>query len=309
MKIVTVTLNPAFDLHCYAEAFLPYHENVFEITARDAGGKGINVSRALTQNGVENVAACIVGRENGEEFLKMLGKEGICTAAVFVEGRIRENITLHEKEKSETRISFPGFSCAPSVLAEVRKAIGEITAGDICVFSGSVPSGLSESAVVSFLSKLKTAGASLVIDSKSLSLDSLSALRPLLIKPNEEEAEKTLGVSIDSIAAAANAAKALREKGIENVLLSLGGEGAILASASGTYHATAPKISVRSTIGAGDSTIAGFLSALAEGLGSEETLARAVAFGSAACEREGTAPPLPEDVRRLEKNIVVKGIN
>ena len=148
-----------------------------------------------------------------------------------------------------------------------------------------------------------------MIDSKSLSLDSLSALRPLLIKPNEEEAEKTLGVSIDSIAAAANAAKALREKGIENVLLSLGGEGAILASASGTYHATAPKISVRSTIGAGDSTIAGFLSALAEGLGSEETLARAVAFGSAACEREGTAPPLPEDVRRLEKNIVVKGIN
>ena len=309
MKIVTVTLNPAFDLHCYAEAFLPYHENVFEITARDAGGKGINVSRALTQNGVENVAACIVGCENGEEFLKMLGKEGICTAAVFVEGRIRENITLHEKEKNETRISFPGFSCAPSVLSEVRKAIGEIAAGDICVFSGSVPSGLSEAAVVSFLSELKTAGASLVIDSKSFSLDSLSALCPLLIKPNEEEAEKTLGVSIDSIAAAANAAKALREKGIENVLLSLGGEGAILASASGTYHATAPKISVRSTIGAGDSTIAGFLSALAEGLGSEETLARAVAFGSAACEREGTAPPLPEDVRRLEKNIVVKGIN
>ena len=115
------------------------------------------------------------------------------------------------------------------MLAEARKAIGEIAAGDICVFSGSVPSGLSESAVVSFLSELKTAGASLVIDSKSLSLDSLSALRPLLIKPNEEEAEKTLGVSIDSIAAAANAAKALREKGIENVLLSLGGDAADLA--------------------------------------------------------------------------------
>jgi 1-phosphofructokinase family hexose kinase len=309
MKIVTVTLNPAFDLHCYAEAFLPYHENVFEITARDAGGKGINVSRALTQNGVENVAACIVGRENGEEFLKMLEKEGIRTAAVFVDGRIRENITLHEKEKSETRISFPGFFAMPSVLSEVREAIGEIRDGDICVFSGSVPPGISEAAIVSFLTELKASGASLVIDSKSLSLDSLSALRPFLIKPNAEEAEKALGFSIDSIAAAANAAKALREKGIENVLLSLGGEGAVLATAKGVYYASAPAVSVLSTIGAGDSTIAGFLSALAEGLGSKEMLARAVAFGSAACEREGTAPPLAANVRRLEKNIVVNGIN
>ena len=309
MKITTVTLNPAFDLHCYAEAFLPYHENVFEITARDAGGKGINVSRALTQNGVENVAVCIVGRENGEEFLKMLEKEGICTAAVFVEGRIRENITLHEKEKSETRISFPGFSCVPEVLSEVRKAIGEIAAGDICVFSGSVPSGIPEAAIVTFLAECKAAGASLVIDSKSLSLASLSVLRPFLIKPNAEEAAKALGIAIDSIETAANAAKALQKKGIENVLLSLGGDGAILAAKSGTYHAAAPKISVRSTIGAGDSTIAGFLSALSEGLDSGEMLARAVAYGSAACEREGTAPPLPEDVCRLMKNIVVKGIN
>ena len=72
MNIVTLTLNPAFDLHCYADAFKPYHENIFNVTARDAGGKGINVSRALSANGVENAAVCIVGNANGAEFLSIL---------------------------------------------------------------------------------------------------------------------------------------------------------------------------------------------------------------------------------------------
>lgn len=308
MNIVTLTLNPAFDLHCYAERFFPYRENVFEITARDAGGKGINVSRALTKNGVKNTAACIIGSENGEEFLKMLKAEGLSLAAVTAEGRIRENITLHEKEKPETRISFPGFACTPSVLSELRSAIGAIGEGSVCVFAGSAPTGLPEEALVSFLQEIKSAGAALVIDSRSVSLPALIDLKPMLIKPNREEAERAIGVSIDGIEDAARAARSLQEKGIENVLLSLGGEGAILATKEGVYHAAAPKVEVLSTIGAGDSTIAGFLSAVAEGCSDEGRLARAVAFGSAACLLEGTAPPLPEDVVTLEGKISVKRV-
>ena len=95
---------------------------------------------------------------------------------------------------------------------------------------------------------------------------------------------------------------------MENVLLSLGGEGAILASAEGVYHAVTPKIEVLSTIGAGDSTIAGFLSAMAEGCSKPLSLARAVAFGSAACLSEGTAPPKPEDVKKLLQEISVNAI-
>ncbi|MBP3591719.1 MAG: 1-phosphofructokinase family hexose kinase [Clostridia bacterium] len=308
MNIITLTLNPAFDLHCYAERFFPYRENVFEITARDAGGKGINVSRALTKNGVKNTAACIIGSENGEEFLKMLKAEGLSLAAVTAEGRIRENITLHEKEKPETRISFPGFACTPSVLSELRSAIGAIGEGSVCVFAGSAPAGLSEETLVSFLKAIKDAGASLVIDSRSVSLPALIDLKPMLIKPNREEAERALGVSIDGIEDAAHAARSLQEKGIENVLLSLGSEGAILAAKEGVYHATAPKVEVLSTIGAGDSTIAGFLSAVAEGFEKEKCLLRAVAYGSAACLLEGTAPPLPEDVVTLEGKITVKRV-
>ena len=126
MKITTLTLNPAFDLHCYADAFLPQRENIFEITARDAGGKGVNVSRALKANSVENAAVCIVGSENGEEFLASLRAEGLTVRAVKAAGRIRENITLHEKEKAETRISFKGFAADEGLLAEVLDALGDL---------------------------------------------------------------------------------------------------------------------------------------------------------------------------------------
>ncbi|MBR2325593.1 MAG: hexose kinase [Clostridia bacterium] len=308
MNVITLTLNPAFDLHCYADAFVPYHENVFDITAKDAGGKGINVSRALAKNGVKNLAVCVLGRENGGEFLKSLESEGLAVNAVYTEGRIRENITLHEKERAETRISFKGFSMCESALAKVREAMGTNLSGSAVVFAGSAPAGVSESALVAFLQDLKNAGASLVIDSRSLSIAAIAALRPMLIKPNKHEAEGALGIKIVNIEDGARAAKALREKGIENVLLSLGAEGAILSCPSGTYYASAPEIEVLSTVGAGDSTLAGFLFAKAAGCKDEEILARAVAFGSAACMLAGTAAPLTEDIEKLRKKISVKTV-
>lgn len=306
MKIITLTLNPAFDLHCYADTFVPHSENLFEITARDAGGKGINVSRALTANGVENTAVCVVGRENGTEFLEGLRAEGLSVKAVETAGRIRENITLHEKENAETRISFKGFALDESQLTAVREAMGEIGEGCVVVFAGSAPEGLSEGAIVSFLQDIKSTGASLVIDSRALSLSAILSLRPMLIKPNKDEAEGALGIKLEGIEAAVNAANALHEKGVENVLLSLGGQGAILSCAAGTYYAPSPKIEVLSTVGAGDSTIAGFLSAKAEGLSDADALRRAVAFGSAACLLAGTAAPKPCDIAELLQKISVK---
>ena len=95
MKIVTLTLNPAFDVHCFCDNFKPYHESIAQMTSRDAGGKGVNVSRALTANGTENLAIVVVGKENGTEFCQALQKDGLSVFAIWVDGRIRENITLH----------------------------------------------------------------------------------------------------------------------------------------------------------------------------------------------------------------------
>ena len=157
-----------------------------------------------------------------------------------------------------------------------------------------------------FLYQFTSKGAKLVIDSRSFSLDDLREMRPWLIKPNQEEISEYLGREITEFDEIISAAKSLHKDGIENVMISLGGEGAMLVCDDGVFVATPPKINVISTIGAGDSSIAGFLSAAKSGKCSREQLREAVAFGSAACLTEGTKPPRKDDIKWLLPLITLK---
>ena len=150
-------------------------------------------------------------------------------------------------------------------------------------------------------------GAKVVIDSRSFSKENLFASNPWLIKPNEEEIGMYTDIEVTDFASAAKAAKQIRSMGIENVIIS-SSKGAVLACADGTYVAYAPKITVASTIGAGDSSIAGFLASGAKGNSYAEMLKNAVAYGSAACMTEGTRPPLPADVAYCLANTTVEEI-
>lgn len=297
MKIITLTLNPAFDVHCYCENFKPYHESIAQITSKEAGGKGVNISRALTVNGVENIAVVIVGKENGEEFCESLRKDGIAIVPIWTEGRIRENITLHETKNPETRISFDGFTCEEHILAQVQKEIGIIDNNTIVTFTGSIPKGINSVSVLKLLGEFKVQGAKIVIDSRSISLDELTEFKPWLIKPNKDEAIYYTGRTMEKIEEVASFAEGLHERGIENALISLGGEGAVLACAQGVFYAKTPKIDIRSTIGAGDSTLAGFIDATSKVFCIETALKRAMAYGMSACMQEGTLPPLPNDIK------------
>ena len=306
MKIVTLTLNPAFDVHCYCGNFRPYHESIAQVTAKDAGGKGVNISRALKVNGTENLAVVIVGKENDTEFCQALEKDGLSVSAVLVDGRIRENITLHETVNPETRISFEGFSSGNGILQEIKERIGDIDRQTIITFTGSIPKGMDAAEVLVFLRELRAKGAKIVIDSRSVSLKDLIDFKPWLIKPNKDEAEVYAGHKIECVDDAVLIARAFYEKGIDNVMVSLGGDGAVLAYENGILIANAPKIAVSSTIGAGDSTLAGFIDGTAKGLDKENVLKRAVAYGTAACLQEGTKPPKKEDVKTLIGKVNVK---
>lgn len=306
MKIITLTLNPAFDVHCHAPAFAPYRESLATVTSRDAGGKGINISRALTANGIGNTALAVLGEENGEEFRSILAAEGIHVRALTVAGRIRENFTLHTEGMPETRISFSGFSADSALLCRVREALEPLLDGETVVtLTGRIPEGIPMEELEAFLLRLRETGVRLVIDSKSFALSDLAACRPWLIKPNEEEIAEYLGKRISTLAEAAAAAQDLHRTGIENVMISLGGEGAVLACREGTFAANAPAVEVRSTVGAGDSAIAGFLAALALGLSEAEALRLSVAYGSAACLTEGTQAPQASEIRALSEQVRV----
>ena len=297
MKIITITLNPAFDVHCSAEHFEACHENLATITEREAGGKGVNISRALTMNGVDNLALLAVGDANGADFCRELDKDGMTYEAIELEGRIRENITIHTKDAPETRLSFTGFATDESLLAKFEeKLLPMLESGDIVTFTGSVPSGISMAAVKGFIAKIKNTGAKVVIDSRSFKKDDLIETKPWLIKPNE----------IDSFESVMDGAMALYESGIENVMISLGSKGALLVCADGAFIAHPPKIKAISTIGAGDSSIGGFLAAAAAGKGSDEMIKTAVSFGSAACMSAGTRPPMPADVAKIYADVTVE---
>ena len=300
MKIVTLTLNPAFDVHCFAKNFQPFHENLAKILANDAGGKGINISRALTANGAENTALVVLGRKNSEKFRQSLDADGISYREIAVEGRIRENFTLHTDNAPETRISFSGFAADDRLIHTVEEELDKLLAtGDILTFTGRNPEGVGMERVKMMLKKFRDRGVRIVLDSRSFGKQDMIAVRPWLIKPNEEEIAAYADVEVRNFRDAKIAAEALRKEGIENVMISLGGQGAMLCCAEGCYVAHAPQIDVLSTIGAGDSAIAGFCAAAIEGASPIEMLRRAVAYGSAACMSEGTRPPKPKNVQAL----------
>ena len=307
MRLYTLTLNPAFDIHCYAENFTPFHENLATIISNDAGGKGVNISRALNCCQVENTAVVVMGRENAESFCRAIEQDGMCVKKILVDGRIRENITLHTNNAPETRISFEGFSADDSLLERAYALLEEEGLQDsIVTVTGRNPMGITMEATKRMIAKLQANGAKIVIDSRSFGRQDLIDCRPWLIKPNEEEIATYADIEGNRFEDVAKAAQILREEGIENVMVSLGAKGAMLCCEDGCFVASAPKVEVLSTIGAGDSSIGGFLAAAAAGEDAAGMLKSAVSYGSASCLSAGTRPPNPQDVAAVKKDIVVK---
>ena len=304
MKIITVTLSPAIDIHCATDSFNTERENFATITSRDAGGKGINISRALLACGTKSTAVVAIGEENGEGFLSALCADGIDCEAIWTSGSIRENITVHPVGAKETRLSFSGFSGDSTVVDGIESCVNGLAAeGDIVAIAGSIPKGIDIERVKAFVMALKVKGVRVVIDSRSFSPADITECAPFLIKPNEEEIVSYTNFEISSDDDAAKAAKFIFEKGVANVMISLGARGAVLACDEGIFIAKPPKTDAISTVGAGDSAIAGFLAAYCDGKKICDCLKNAVAYGSAACLTEGTKPPRKDDIERFLRNI------
>ena len=306
-KIITITLNPAFDLHYGLERFEAEKENYVNTVICDAGGKGINISRALKFNGVENTAYVILGKENAAQFEQNMREDGVNYIPVYTEGRIRENITLHPVCAKETRISLDNFSINSDILNELyAKLEGELDADTLVSFSGRIPKGVSKDEVIGFLKNIIAKGAKVAVDSNSLTPEDLMKIRPWFIKPNEQEIAAFLGREIKNPRDAVSVASELVERGLsEEVMISLGKDGSAWSDGKRSAVVSVPDITVLSTIGAGDSTVAGYIAATAKGDEPLDALRLACSFGTAACMTEGTRPPRLEDVEKIFKDTSV----
>lgn len=301
MKIITITLNPAFDVHYEVENFSLNKENYALNCIRQAGGKGINISGALGNFNIKNTSFCVVGKASENDFFKLLKNDNVSYVPIVVEGSIRENITIHSNGK-ETRLSSEGFKTDLKILNEISATLAaENLDHAIVTFTGRLPKGISTEVAVEFLIRVKEMGAKIIVDCNSFTFEDLIKIKPFLIKPNEQEISQLFNEKINSKSEAISAGKQLYKAGIKNVIVSLGADGFIYIGADGVFTVDSPKITPLSTIGAGDSLIAGFIAGFSMDKKLEDTLKLAASFGSAACLTKGTIPP--------EKDVILNLIN
>ncbi len=307
-SVDTITLNPTFDRHLYMDTFLPEEQNRALKEVVCAGGKGINVSRVLGVLGTVNTAVAAVGEYGIDEYLKLVGKDEINLLPFYVrDQRVRSNVVIHAKNAPETGISTDTFSLTPFDLERIYTLVVDEWAA-YTVFSGRIPQGLTSETVIDFLKKIKDTNTKLAVDSSSLSITDLIEIKPWLIKPNRSEV-RALGFDVTDWTSAKKAAEELCAKGISNVIVSLDGEGGVYVGEKGAYKIEVPTITNPiSTVGAGDSTVAGFITAIGNDESIENALRLAFACGTAACMTEATLPPRKDHIDAIAKEIIITAI-
>ena len=299
--IYTVTFNPALDYSMHVRSFTLGTTNRSSCEAMAFGGKGINVSAVLSALGVPSVALGFVAGFTGEALMSMLGEAGVKADMIGLPtGMTRINVKL--KGEAESEINAAGPDIDEASLAALMQKLSSLTAADTLVLSGSVPPTISRDIYENIAALVAKRGVRVVLDAERDLLFPMLPYRPFLIKPNRRELSDMVGEALLTRKDIVSAAKRLQALGAQNVLVSLGGEGALLVAASGeVLFAEAVGGKPVNTVGAGDSTVAGFLAGIEEGTQHAFTLALA-AGGATAC-RVGLATG--EEIRELQKEVVV----
>ena len=292
--IVTLTPNPSLDRTIEIAGLRRGEVLRASATRVDPGGKGVNVSRVLAAHGVSTVAIVPAGGPEGAQLADLLAPAGIPVVTVPLRRATRSNIALVEPDGTTTKVNEPGPTLSGDEVATMSERVAAVAgSADWVVLSGSLPSGVSDEFYADLVPRAQALGCRVAVDTSGGPLAAAVAAQPDLVKPNTAELAELTGAPMLTWGDVAKHAQALHDGGIATVLVSLGQDGALLVDDDGVRWASAPPVEVRSTVGAGDSTLAGFLVAGATG---DEALRSAVAFGSAAVALPGSAMPGPGDV-------------
>lgn len=299
--VVTVTPNPSLDRTLEVEALDRGEVVRAQAVHLDPGGKGVNVSRALVANGHPSRAVLPLGGFEGEQLASLLQELGIEVAPVRIADSIRSNVTVVEPDGAVTKLNAPGPSLTDSeVEALLERTVAASQGAGWVAGCGRLPPGTPDDLYARLVSAVRRAGVRVAVDTSGAALGSVLAAGPDLLKPNETELSEAVGSVLETLGDVVAAADKLRSRGVRAVLVSLGPNGAVLVDDAGAVHGENGVVVPRSTVGAGDALLAGFLAAGGEG---PEAVAEGVAWGAAACVLPGTAMPGPADLRREEVRV------
>ena len=308
--IATVTLNPSLDEHIAVRGLVVEEINRWVRVSRYAGGKGIDVSRAVHEMGGVTIAYGFIGGSNGRTLEILLDEEGVLFSFTPVKQETRTNFIITDtKTRHQTSIDAPGPRISKGELRRFLKKLRETRPSpNLIAVGGSVPPGIPASIYYDIIMDAKARNVRTVLDSTGQWLEEGIKAKPYCIKPNVYEAETLLGRGLPTEEAIIEAALDMVGMGIEVVVISRGKEGIIMATQGSLYKAVSPQVRVRSAVGAGDCTIAGLALKLAYRGSLLEACRLAVAMGTAAVLTPGTELCHRADVERLLPQIKVGNI-
>lgn len=303
--IYTITLNPALDRTIWLDELKVDDTNRITKEEKYAGGKGIDVSRVLINFGDPSVALGFVGGFAGLEIEGLLINEGVNFDFVKISEETRTNIIINTNEK-QIIISAKGPTIPPFELTKLMDKVNNLDNPSYVVISGSLPEGLKPAVYSKIIDIAKSRSATVVLDTDGEALKFNISHKPDIIKPNRHELSRVIGRSLESVEDVVIAAKEVNRMGIEIVLVSMGKDGIVYVSQNKVMHATPPTVKVINTIGAGDSSVAGFIYAKHMGFSEEDALKYAVAAGTATTLKPGTALATLEDTLKIVEQVKLR---
>lgn len=294
-KVATITLNTAYDLVGRLSRIELGEVNTVETLGLFPAGKGINVAKVLKDLGVDMAVGGFLGEDNVGDFEQMFKKQGLQDKFHRVTGKTRINVKITETEADVTDLNFLGYEISSQAWQQfAADSLAYCLDYDIVAVCGSLPRGVTTELFAEWLNQLHQAGVKVVLDTSNAALNAGLKAHPWLVKPNHRELEAWIGHALNSEEEIINAAQQLKAQGIENVIISMGEKGSLWISNEGVIKAQPPKCeNVVSTVGAGDSMVAGLIYGIKQGLSKSETLAFASAVSAFAVSQSNVGVSNP----------------
>ncbi len=309
-KVVTITLNPALDLTGAVETLNVGSVSLVQQSNLHAAGKGVNVAKVLSDLGAEVTVTGFLGKDNPELFHQLFEQIGVKNKFIDVAGSTRINVKIVESNGEVSDINFPGVKVTADDIARFESTLFTLAeTHDYFVLAGSLPRGVTPEQCAAWIEKLHQQGKKVLFDSSKAALSAGIESHPWLIKPNDEELSDFVGEPLETPEQCQQAAQTLSDKGIENIVVSMGANGVMWLNQGEWLRAQPPKMKVVSTVGAGDTLVAGLCWGHMQVMPKTELLRFATALSALAVSQVGVGLTGHQELENIKQQTQVSALN
>ncbi|EJL6790535.1 1-phosphofructokinase [Vibrio alginolyticus] len=308
-KVVTITLNPALDLTGSVNELNVGSVSLVQQSNLHAAGKGVNVAKVLSDLGADVTVTGFLGKDNPELFHQLFNDINVKNEFVEVEGATRINVKLVEANGNVSDINFPGVQVAADEITRFEETLFRLAeTHDYFVLAGSLPGGVTAEQCAAWIEALHQQGKKVLFDSSKAALKSGIDAHPWLIKPNDEELGDFVGEHLETPEQCQAAAQTLSDKGIENIVVSMGPDGVMWLNQGEWLSAKPPRMNVVSTVGAGDTLVAGLCWGHMQLMPKNDLLRFATALSALAVSQVGVGLTSQEELENIKRQTEVSSL-